>query len=539
MTVGDTQGAGTPDLPEIPEADAQARKRWHVQVVWLIPLVALLIGGWLAVRAVMEKGPTITVTFTSAEGLEAGKTKLKYKDVDVGHVTAVTVTRNLDRVVVTAELAKELKPYLVEDLRFWVVRPRIAGGSVSGLGTLLAGSYIALDRGISKKPRHDFVGLDEPLAIQRDRPGREYTLHSVDGGSFGVGSPVLYRQLKVGEVIGNRLAADGKAVLTRIFIDQPYLQYVDPNTRFWNASGVDVKVDASGIRVDSQSLAAILIGGIAFDTPGEAKAGTAVLSGAGFTLFPNHEAAMKNPESETVQFVLVFRETSRGLLPGAPVELRGVVIGEVVDVVLDVDVDTHTIVNRVLVNLYPGRLHFHSRAAHVGEQRTIFIDDMVAHGLRAQLHSSSLITGQLFVSVDFFPGAPLAKVDWAAKPPQLPTMPGSLQEIQAALTSIARKLDKLPLDTISKDLGATLRSANGVLRRLDNEVAPQARDALAEARKALGSVDRVLSSGQPVTQDARDTLREVGRAAQSLRVLSDYLERHPEALIRGKQEDEK
>jgi paraquat-inducible protein B len=169
----------------------------------------------------------------------------------------------------------------------------------------------------------------------------------------------------------------------------------------------------------------------------------------------------------------------------------------------------------------------------------MFIDDMVAHGLRAQLHSSSLITGQLFVSVDFFPGAPLAKVDWAAKPPQLPTMPGSLQEIQAALTSIARKLDKLPLDTISKDLGATLRSANGVLRRLDNEVAPQARDALAEARKALGSVDRVLSSGQPVTQDARDTLREVGRAAQSLRVLSDYLERHPEALIRGKQEDEK
>jgi paraquat-inducible protein B len=529
MTMGDT----------LPEADAQAPKRWHVQVVWLIPLIALLIGGWLAVRAVMEKGPTITVTFTSAEGLEAGKTKLKYKDVDVGQVTAVKVSRNLDRVVVTAELAKELEPYLVDDLRFWVVRPRIAGGSVTGLGTLLAGSYIALDRGISKKPRLDFVGLDEPLAIQRDRPGREYTLHSVHGGSFGVGSPVLYRQLKVGEVIGNRLAADGKGILTRIFVDQAYVRYVDPNTRFWNASGVDVKVDASGIRVDSRSLASILIGGIAFETPGEATAGTAVASRSEFTLFPNQEAAMKNPESETVQFVLVFRETSRGLLPGAPVELRGVVIGEVVDVALDVDVDTHSVVNRVLVNLYPGRLHFHSRAPHAGEQRTRFIDEMVAHGLRAQLQSSSLITGQLFVSIDFFAGAPAAKIDWAAKPPQLPTMAGSLQEIQSALTSIARKLDKLPLDRISTDLSATLRAANGLLRRLDNEVAPQARDALAEARKALGSVDKVVSSGQPVTQDARDTLREVGRAAQSLRVLSDYLERHPEALIRGKQEDEK
>jgi paraquat-inducible protein B len=382
-------------------------------------------------------------------------------------------------------------------------------------------------------------GLDEPLAIQRDRPGREYTLHSVDGGSFGVGSPVLYRQIKVGEVIGNKLTADGKAILTRIFVDQAYIQYVDPNTRFWNASGVDVKVDASGIRVDSKSLASILIGGIAFDTPGEAKAKTAVASRSEFTLFPNHDAAMKNPESETVQFVLVFRETSRGLLPGAPVELRGVVIGEVVEVVLDVDMDAHAIVNRVLVNLYPGRVHFHSRAPQFGEKRTRFIDDLVAHGLRAQLQSSSLLTGQLFVSVDFFPVRPHAKVDWAAKPPQLPTMPGSLQEIQTALTSIARKLDKLPLDTIGTDLSATLRTANGVLRRLDNEVAPQARDTLAEARKALGAVDRMVSGGQPVTQDARDTLREVGRAAQSLRVLSDYLERHPEALIRGKQEDEK
>jgi len=534
--MGDPPGTGTPDLPE---ADAQGRKRWHVQVVWLIPLIALLIGGWLAVRAVMEKGPTITVTFTSAEGLEAGKTKLKYKDVDVGQVTAVKVSRNLDRVVVTAELAKELEPYLVDDLRFWVVRPRIAGGSVTGLGTLLAGSYIALDRGISKKPRRDFVGLDEPLAIQRDRPGREYTLHSVHGGSFGVGSPVLYRQLKVGEVIGNKLAADGKAILTRIFVDQAYVQYVNPNTRFWNASGVDVKVDASGIRVDSRLLASILIGGIAFETPAEAQPGAPVTSRSEFTLFPNQEAAMKNPESDTVQFVLIFRETSRGLLPGAPVELRGVVIGEVVEVVLDVDMDQHTVVNRVLVNLYPGRVHFHSRSPHFGEQRNRFIDELVAHGLRAQLQSSSLITGQLFVSVDFFPGAPSAKVDWAAKPPQLPTTPGSLKEIQTALASIARKLDRLPLDRISTDLGATLRAANGVLQRLDTEVAPQARDALAEARKALGSVDRVLSSGQPVTQDARDTLREVGRAAQSLRVLSDYLERHPEALIRGKQEDEK
>jgi paraquat-inducible protein B len=258
-----------------------------------------------------------------------------------------------------------------------------------------------------------------------------------------------------------------------------------------------------------------------------------------FVLFADRDSAMKNPESEVLQFVLVFSETVRGLMPGAPVALRGVVIGEVADLALDVDVETHIVVNRVTVNIYPGRVHFHSRRPSVGVQRTRFIDEMVAHGLRAQLRPASLLTGQLFVAFDFFPAPSKAKVDWASSPPQMPTMPGNLQEIQAALTSVAGKLDKLPLEQIGKDLRTTLRTANEVLRRLDTEVGPEARDALAQARKALGSVDRLLSTGQPVTQDARDTLREVGRAAQSLRVLADYLERHPESIIRGKPEDEK
>jgi paraquat-inducible protein B len=531
--MADTQGPG------IPEAVAQPRPRWHVQVVWLIPLVALLIGGWLAVHAIMERGPTITVVFQTAEGLEAGKTKFKYKDVDIGQVTAIAVASDLEHVVVTAELSRTIKPHLVEDMRFWVVRPRIAGGSVSGLGTLLAGSYIAVERGTSHKPRFDFVGLDEPPAIQRDRPGREYVLNSPNAGSYGIGAPVFYRQLKAGEVTGSRLAEDGKSVLTSIFIDKPYVQYVDANSRFWNASGIGIKLDANGVRIDTQSVASILIGGVAFDTPRDAQTGAPVPPNTRFILFADRDAAMKNPETEVLTFALVFRETARGLLPGAPVALRGVVVGEVVDIGLDVDMDTHTIVTRVVANIYPGRVNFHSRQPSVGAQRNKFIDDMVAHGLRAQLRPASLVTGQLLVALDFFPAPTKAKVDWAATPPQLPTTPGNLQEIQTALTSVAAKLDKLPLEQISTDLRATLAAANVVLRRLDAEVAPEARDALAQARKALASVDQLVSNGRPATQEARDTMREVGRAAQSLRVLADYLERHPESLIRGKQEDER
>jgi paraquat-inducible protein B len=530
--------ADIPD-PGIPEAVAQPRPRWHLQIVWLVPLVALLIGGWLAVRAVLQQGPVITVTFKSAEGLESGKTRFRYKDVDIGRVTAISVSHDLARVVVTAELAPELKPHLVEDMRFWVVRPRIAGGSVSGLSTLLTGSYVAVDRGISGKPSREFTGLDDPPPIQRDRPGREYVLHGATAGSQAVGAPVLYRQLKVGEVTGARLAEDGKAVVTSIFIDARYTRYVQSNSRFWNASGIDLKLDANGIKVDTQSLTAILIGGIAFDTPVGTPAGAALAPKDGFVLFANREAAMKNPETDVLKFVLVFQESARGLQAEAPVDFRGIVIGDVADVGLDVDMDTHTVVTRVSVNIFPGRARFHSRQPSVGAQRKKFIDDMVAHGLRAQLRPANLLTGQSYVALDFFTALPKAKVNWAASPPQFPTTRGNLQEIQTALTSIAAKLDKLPLQQIGTDLHDTLSSANAMLQRLDTEVAPEARDTLAQARKALGSVDQLLSSGQPVTQEARDTLREVGRAAQSLRVLADYLERHPEALIRGKQEDQK
>jgi paraquat-inducible protein B len=535
MTMADTQGPG------IPEAVAEPKPRWRVQIVWLIPLVALLIGGWLAVRAVMQHGATITVIFKTAEGLEPGKTRFKYKDVDIGLVKAITVSRDLEHVIVTAELVRETKPHLVEDTRFWVVRPRIAGGSVSGLGTLLAGSYIAVDRGTSNQPRHEFVGLDEPPVLQRGRPGHEYVLHSGNAGSLGVGSPVLYRQLRVGEVTGTRLSEDGRAIMTSIFIDEPYTKYVNANSRFWNASGVDVKLDASGINIDTQSLASILIGGIAFDTPGEALSRTPPTADTNFILFANRDAAMKNPETEVLTFVMVFRESARGLMPGAPVDFRGVVIGEVRDVGLDVDTDTHTVVIPVQVNIYPARLRWRSRQPGPGHraQRKEFIDDMVAHGLRAQLHTGNLVTGQRFVALDFFPHPAKAKVNWSASPAELPTTPGDLQEIQTALTSVARKLDQLPLQQISTDLRKTLTTTNAMLQRLDAEVAPEARAALAQARKALGSADRLLSADQPVQQEARDTMREVARAAQSLRVLADYLERHPEALIRGKKGDEK
>jgi paraquat-inducible protein B len=531
-----------PGAPEVPEAVAAPGSRWKLQIIWLIPLVAALIGGWLAVRAIMERGPTITIRFNTAEGLEAGKTKLKYKDVDIGMVKAIALSRDLSKIIVTAELVKDFTPHLVEDTRFWVVRPRISGGTISGIGTLLSGSYVGVDVGRSAKPKSDFTGLEVPPIVRRDMPGREYTLHSQNVGSLDVGVPVFFRQLPVGQVAGYELNPDGKGVTVKVFVNEPYTKYVNANTRFWNASGVKVKMDASGVKLDTQSLASIAIGGIAFDNPEVGSALRPVSANTRFVLFPDREEAMKNPETDVLKMIMVFEESVRGLTVGAPVDFRGINVGEVNAVDLAIDPTTGKIVIPVEVNIYPERMRVRSReyiAAKTPAERKAFIDNMVAQGLRSQLRTGNLLTGQLYIALDYFPNPPKAKVNWADDPPEMPTTKGNLQEIQNSLASVAAKLDKLPLEQIGTDLRQTLKTASALLQRLDKEVAPEARGALAEARKALNSVDRLLSPDQPLQQDARETMQEVARAAQAFRVLADYFERHPEALIRGKKEDQK
>jgi paraquat-inducible protein B len=256
--------------PDFPEAVATPRSRWRVQLVWLVPLVAVLIGGWLAVKTVLEKGPTITISFVTGEGLEAGKTKIKFKNVDIGVIKGVALSPDRKRVIATAELNRDASNTLVDDTRFWVVRPRISGGSVSGLSTLLSGSFIGMDIGTQSKPRRDFVGLEVPPVFAAGMPGREFVLKSTDMGSLDVGDPVFFRRLQVGQVTSYGLDHEGTGVTLHVFINAPYDKYVSNNTRFWHASGVDVSVDTNGVKIDTESLVSILIGGLAFQDPPDA-----------------------------------------------------------------------------------------------------------------------------------------------------------------------------------------------------------------------------------------------------------------------------
>ena len=521
------------DHADIPQAVAAGRARWPIPAVWLVPLVAALLAGWLAVKTVVERGPTITIRFTSAEGIEAGKTRLKYKDVQVGVVKSLWFSPDLKEVVASAQMEKDFASHLVEDTRFWVVRPRIAAGTVSGLDTLLSGAYIGVDAGRSDKSRREFAGLEAPPVVRADTAGTALVLHAANAGSFEVGSPVFFRRLPAGQVTGYEL--DGEGVKVTVFINAPFDQHVNANTRFWHASGVEVKLDARGIEVDTQSLVSILIGGIAFETP---AGNAAAASATEFKLFDNRTAAMKNPETDRLEFTMLFNESVRGLQPGAPVDLRGITVGEVGAVKMRMAPGGGQVLVAVDVMIYPSRIEWQDATLSTADspvRRRRLIDTLVASGMRAQLRPASLLTHELYLALDFFP-AKGARVNWAASPPQFPTQKATLVELETAIGSIAAKLDNFPLQELSGELRQTMQTAARLLNNIDAEMSAEVGPTLAQARKTLASADRALAADSPLQTDTRQAMREVARAAQAFRVLADYLERHPEALLVGKKE---
>jgi paraquat-inducible protein B len=400
---------------------------------------------------------------------------------------------------------------------------------------------------VSTETASEFKGLEVPPIVTRDASGQQFLLRATDIGSLDVGSPVYFRRIKVGQVAAYELDGDGRGVTLRIFVNAPYDKFVGVNTRFWQASGIDAQLSASGFTLRTQSLATILLGGIAFKAPDDAM-GPLAKENTAFTLAEDETTAMKEPDGPPQTLLMYFNQSLRGLTPGAPVDFRGVVIGEVKSIGVEFDRAEREFRMPVLVQVYPDRLR--RRAGESGvesratqQERLRFLAEK---GLRAQLRNGNLLTGQVYVALDFFPKAPPAKIDVTKNPIELPTMANSLDEIQSQVQEIASKLNKVPYEQIAADLRTTLTTLNKTLTsteqavtRINNDVTPELAAAMKDVRKTVNSAERTLADDSPLQQDMRQTLRELTRAAGSVRVLTDYLERHPESLLRGKPDDKK
>jgi len=551
----DPEQSGTPP-EELPGAIVARRSR--ISLVWLVPVVALLIGGWLAYKAYSESGPTIRIQFKTAAGLEAKKTKVKFKDVDVGQVKSIAVRQDMKAVVVTAELVAGAERYLTDKTRFWVARARITPSQVSGLDTLLSGSYIAIDPVTEGKPARDFVGLEVPPLFTTSEPGKKFVLRSKTLGSLNIGSPVYYRQIQVGQVVGYDLDRKGNAVSIELFIAAPDDRLVSTDTRFWNASGVDFTLSTDGLSLDTQSLLSVLIGGVAFDTPPTiGEKGTRAPENYQFPLYANRDEAHEKVYLDKKRFLLFFDGSVRGLSVGAPVLLRGIELGQVLDVQLELDVKAFKFQVPVLVEIEPQRIRLIGGDWALLEKTTP-MDRFVDAGLRAQLKSGSLITGQLYVDLDFYPDEPPAEMRVQNGYPVIPTVTSApLEAISNKVNQLMDTLNGLPLQQIGSNLQDTVKGAKQIFTSkeltrsvkelelalaqvhetaedLDKQVVGNLSRTLDQARVAFKSASNLVSEDSPLYQELGRTLRELSAAARAARVMADYLERHPEALIRGK-----
>ncbi|MBN8922017.1 MAG: mammalian cell entry protein [Rhodanobacter sp. 68-29] len=520
------------------------KRRTNASLIWLVPILAAVVGVSLVVNSWLQAGPGITITFQSAQGLAEGKTPVKYKDVVIGKVDKIRLSGDRSHVLVKVALDKSAKAFATRGTRYWVVRPRIGLGGVSGVDTLFSGAYIGADTGDSSEPEDEFKGLENPPAVTHGEPGKSYTLHADDLGSLDIGSAVYFRRIQVGQVVSYQLDKDGQGVSLQVFIDSPYDRFVGTATRFWNASGVDVSLGANGLKLNTQSLATVLAGGVAFQDPPGPHDTTAAADGASFRLFNDVTTAMAPPDGEPHYIRMRFDQSLRGLAVGAPVEFLGVNFGKVVSIRMDYDEKTQRFPLVVGAIVYPDRLgQAHDKLVALAKQRgdnadiSHMVGKLVEHGLRAQARTGNLLTGQLYIAMDFLPHAAKVRYDPDLRPLEIPTAPGSFDKLQEQMASIVGKLDKIPFDQIGNHLNDSLASLDATLKQVNGKTLPSLDETMRDTRKTLGTANDTLSSDSPVQQNLGVTLQEVQRTMRSLRVLTDYLGVHPESLLRGRQAD--
>jgi paraquat-inducible protein B len=530
------------DEPRAPGQAPVKTRRFGISLVWIVPIVAVLVGISLVVHNVMQEGPTIIVNFKTGSGLTANKTEVKYRNVVIGQVTDVELSGDQKSVDATIKLSKQAETFTREDSQFWVVRPRIGAGGVSGIDTLLSGDYIGADVGQSDSRAKNFKGLENPPPITYGEPGKRFMLHAPDLGSLDIGSPVYYRKIPVGQVVTYALNPEGKGVDIEVFIHAPNDAFVTENTRFWNASGIDINVGANGFAVKTESLSTLLVGGIAFRAPDYSPNDVAAADDKDFELFADQQSALAPPNGKAQYMVLRFEQSLRGLKVDAPVEFLGMEIGRVVGINLDFDAKKRTFPLNVGIVIYPQRLgqaykkmltefkHDPNDEAAGIRLLGTFIDN----GLRAQARSGNLLTGQLYVALDFFPKAEKVAFDPSARPVVLPTVPGSLEQLQEKLEAVVDKLNKLPVDRIANNLDSNLIELRKGLTQFNAKTLPGVQSTLADVSKTLQSASSTLAEDSPQREKLTETLDELGRMSRSLRELSDYLGRHPESLIRGR-----
>ncbi len=560
--------------------EAIVRKRRGIPTIWAIPMIAAIVGGWLWFRAVQDEGPIVEISFETADGLEAGKTLLKYKDLEVGRVLGIRLASGLQRVLVTAELIPGSESYLRENTQFWVVKPRIGASGISGLDTILSGAYVGVDFAKTGSRTEFFIGLETPPRRSADAEGLRIKLRSRSLGSIDVGTVVTHLQIEMGDVEGYTYLRDEKMIEFDVYIEPQYADLVRKNTRFWNSAGFNATLSADGFQMHTESLQALLVGGIAFDSAvGEAD-GEPSVDGDTFWLTPTEDEA-GDYTTEPERDVVYFDEPVEGLTVGSPVRFLGIEIGRVIEIGIELEPEAAKFRIRVVLETFRNRLDLDTET--MGETKAERMQFAIERGLRAQLGSASLLTGARDIVLGFHADTKVKLAHGDSELLEIPTIPSKGQaigdmldqlptivsDLQTSVAGIAKLVETPKTTETFASLHAASNSLNDLLGKLDSDSGPLigtladlrtlvsdlgvfAKEVRAETPEILSSLQATidaaygmahsgeegvgtLSASLPVLEMELSTaLREIASGMRSISALADYLERHPEALLKGK-----
>lgn len=524
--------------------------------VWVVPILALIVAISLVISAWSKNGPVITISFDSVSGIEVGQTKLRFRDVIVGEVIDIRVADDRRNVLVDVQLKRHGSEYITQaDSKFWVVRPQVSMSGVSGLETLLSGAYISVDapNSISDDKVYEFSGLEFPPEIIYGQKGSIYTLKTDSLGSLYVGAGVYYRRVEVGRVVAVNMSKDGRFVELQAFVESPYDKFVTPDTRFWNDSGIDMTLSTDGVQLRTAGLAALISGGIAFVQADEGSSfdgeydSTPAKPGSVFTLFNTKTQALAEADVNPINIELRFMQSVRGLKNGAHVDFLGINVGEVIDYDLEYDASIKRFYTKVRAEIYPNRFSekYLARAKKSNhpeaELANIIFDPLIKHGLRGQLRTASLLTGQQYLALDFFKEKDIEKTMNIDTDNQsgfiIPTVPSDNNKIQEQLSGIVEKINEIPMGELGTELVSTLKSFRALMDNLNQTTTKETNKTLSTIRKSLDNINKLLDSDAPFMGGFTNTMQNLDQAARALRLLADTLQTNPEIMLRGHARD--
>jgi paraquat-inducible protein B len=523
--------------PAPPQAPVSRARRGAVSPIWIIPIVAAALGLWLVWKHYSAKGPEITVRFETAEGIIAGKTPVLCRSVNIGMVSTVKLTGDLKGVIATLEMTSDATRLLKKDTQIWVVRARYGAGGISGLGTIVSGDYLEVQAGVAKEPRRDFVGLENPPVTPPGVPGLHLTLTATEAGGIGPGTEIIYKGISVGRIETRVFHPDTGQVEFGAFIEGDYGRLIDHKTKFWNYSGVDVSVGPDGFKLRTGTLESIISGGVTFSEPDTKHSHAQILpNGTTFTLYDSLEDAQRVKIDATMPYLLLFSGSVRGLSIGAPVEFRGIQLGSVIGISFKYMPDDPEHRVPVYIKIDPNMVSGLPADDYTDAQK--LMADNVDNGLRASLKTGSLLTGQLFVDLDFVKDAPKESITTVEDYQVLPTVSAGLGELQEKLSALLDKFQALPLEQTVTNASDALAAVKGAAANLEKFLgSPETQALPADIHKDLAELQRTLSgynSNSELYGGLSDTLRQLTETLRDLKTLTSTLERNPNSIIFGK-----